>query len=199
MLYLSHATTHSRRRWRAFKQNVLTDKEKIGHLIRFGLALKKIPLTEISKWADYQIEKGKNESLYFDLSFAKSTNEVIEFLTKEIEWNFKSSEIRELILGYYNEYLKSDNSKWKKIQKELIDFYNYIEFEDSNERVEDFIYFLIVDYDLRDGGFGGSLKMPDYLTENLSEFDNYQELQKLLKKNNINGFEIKKTTRQHRV
>ncbi|MEC3907844.1 hypothetical protein VOI54_12515 [Tamlana sp. 2201CG12-4] len=170
----------------------MTEKEKIGHLVRFGLALKKIPLTEISKWADYQIENGKNDNLYFDLSFAKSTNEVIEFLTKDIEWNFKSAEIRELILGYYNEYLKSDNSNWKKIQKELIDFYNYIEYEDSNERVEDFIYYLIDDYHLRNDGFGGSLKMPDFLTEKLSEFDTYQELQKLLKRNKINGFEIKK-------
>ena len=38
-----------------------TEKEKIGHLVRFGLALKKIPLTEIRKWSDYQIENGKNE------------------------------------------------------------------------------------------------------------------------------------------
>ncbi|WP_179343188.1 hypothetical protein [Winogradskyella ursingii] len=177
----------------------MTEKEKIGHLIRFGLALKKIPLTEIRKWADYQIENGKKESLYFDLSFAKSTNEVIEFLTKEIEWNFKSSEIRKLILGYYKEYLKSDNSKWKEIEKELIDLFNYFEYENGNERAEDFLYYLINDYHLRNDGFGGSLKMPDFLTEKLSEFDNYQELQELLNRNKINGFEIKKTTRQHHV
>ncbi len=175
----------------------MTEKEKIGHLIRFGLALKKIPFSEISKWADRQIEKGKDDKLYFDLSFAKSTNEVIELLTKEVEWNFKSDEIRELILGYYNEYLKSDNSKWKEIQKELIDFYNYIEFADSNERVEDFIYYLIDDYNLRDDGFGGSLKMPDFLADKLSEY-NYLELQELLNRNEINGFEII-TTRQQRT
>ena len=177
----------------------MTEKEKIGHLIRFGLALKKIPLTEISKWADYQIGIGKDDSLYFNLSFAKSTNEIIEFLTKEIEWNFKSSEIRNLLLGYYNEYLKSDNSKWKEIEKELIDLFNYFEYENGNERAEDFIYYLIDDYDLRNDGFGGSLRMPEFLTEKLSEFDNYQELQELLNRNKINGFEIKKTTRQHRV
>ena len=177
----------------------MTEKEKIGHLVRFGLALKKIPLTEISKWADYQIGNGKNESLYFDLSFAKSTNQVIEYLTKEIEWNFKSSEIRKLILGYYNEYLKSDSSNWKIIEKELIDYFNYLEYEDGNERAEDFIYYLIDDYNLRNNGFGGSLKMPEFLSEKLSEFDNYQELQELLNRNKINGFEIKKTTRQHRV
>ncbi|WP_394974862.1 hypothetical protein [uncultured Croceitalea sp.] len=177
----------------------MTEKEKIGHLVRFGLALKKIPLTEISKWADYQIENGKSESLYFDLSFAKSTNQVIEFLTKEIEWNFKSSEIRKLILGYYNEYLKSNSSNWKIIEKELIDYFNYLEYKDGNERAEDFIYYLIDDYHLRNNGFGGSLKMPDFLTEKLSEFDNYQELQELLNRNKINGFEIKKTTRQQRV
>ena len=175
----------------------MTEKEKIGHLIRFGLALKKIPFSEISKWAVKQIEKGKDDKLYFDLSFAKSTNEVIEFLTKEIEWNFKSSEIRSLLLGYYNEYLKSDNSKWKEIEKELIDLFNYFEYEDGNERAEDFIYFLIDDYQLRNDGFGGSLKMPDFLTEKLSEY-NYRELQELLNRNEINGFEII-TTRQHRV
>ena len=185
--------------WRAYKQNALTEKEKIGHLVRFGLALKKIPLTEISKWADYQIENGKNESLYFDLSFAKSTNQVIEYLTKEIEWNFKSSEIRKLILGYYNEYLKSDSSNWKIIEKELIDYFYYLEYEDGNECAEDFIYYLIDDYHLRNEGFGGSLKMPEFLTEKLSEFDNYRELQELLNRNKINGFEIKKTTRQQRV
>ena len=196
---MKHATNLIQTPWRVFKQNALTEKEKIGHLVRFGLALKKIQFGEISKWADFQIEKGKNENLYFDLSFAKSTNEVIEFLTKEIEWNFKSSEIRELVLAYYNEYLKSDSSNWKKIQKELMDFYNYFEFEDSNERVEDFIYFLLDDYHLRNEGFEGSLKMPEFLTENLSEFENYEDLQKLLNRNKINGFEIKKTTRQHRI
>src|SRR5690606_31787373 len=177
---------------RAFKQKISNEKEKIGHLMRFGLALKKIPFTEISKWADYQIEKGKDDKLYLDLSFAKSTNEVIELLTKDIEWNFKSSEIRNLILGYYNEYLKSDNSKWKIIEKELIDYFNYLEYEDGNERAEDFIYYLIDDYHLRDDGFGGSLKMPNFLTEKLSEFDNYRELQELLNRNKIHGFEIKK-------
>jgi hypothetical protein len=168
----------------------LTEKEKIGHLVRFGLALKKIPLSEISKWADNQIEKGKDDSLYFDLSFAKSSNEVIEFLTKEIEWDFESSEIRSLILGYYYEYLKSDNSKWTVIEKELIDFFNYLEYENGNERAEDFLYYLNDDYHLRNDGFVGSLKMPDFLTENLSKFDNYQELQGLLKRNKIIGFEI---------
>jgi hypothetical protein len=189
---------HSPNRWRALKKNELTEKEKIGHLIRFGLALKKISFSEISKWADKQIEKGKDDKLYFDLSFAKSTNEVIEFLTKEIKWNFKSSEIRNLILGYYNEYLKSDNSKWNIIEKELIDFFNYLEFENGNERAEDFLYYLNDDYHLRIEGFGGSLKMPDFLTEKLSEFDNYLELQELLNRNEIIGFEII-TTRQHRV
>lgn len=168
----------------------MNEKEKIGHLIRFGLALKKIQFGEIIKWADFQIEKGKNENLYFDLSFAKSTSEVIEFLSKEIKWNFKSSEIRELVLSYYNEYLKSDSLNWKKIQKELMDFYNYFEFEDSNEQVDDFIYLLFDDYHLRNEGFGGSLRMPEFLFENLYEFDNYEELQKLLNRNEINGFEI---------
>ena len=177
----------------------MTEKEKIGHLVRFGLTLKKISLLEISKWADYQIVNGKNESLYFDLSCAKSTDQVIEYLTKEIEWNFKSSEIRKLILGYYNEYLKSDSSNWKIIEKELIDYFNYLEYENGNERVEDFIYYLIEDYHLRNDGFGGSLIMPEFLTEKLSEFDNYWELQELLNRNKINGFEIKKTTRQQRV
>ena len=170
----------------------MNEKEKIGHLIRFGLALKKIPFTEINKWADYQIEKGKDDNLYFDLSFAKSTNEVIELLNKDIEWNFKSSEIRNLILGYYNAYLKCDKSKWKVIEKELIDFYNYIEYVDSNERVEDFIYYLIDNYHLRNDGLGGSLKMPNFLTKKLSEFNNYKELQELLNRNKIKGFEIKK-------
>ena len=170
----------------------MTEKEKIAHLVRFGLALKKITLSEISKWADKQIENGKNDKLYFDLSFAKSTNEVIEFLTKEIKWNFKSYEIRSLILGYYNEYLKSDNSKWNLIEKELIDFFNYLEYENGNERADDFLYYLIDDYYLRIDGFGGSLKMPNFLIEKLSEFDRYLELQELLNRNNIIGFEIKK-------
>ncbi|MFK5983591.1 MAG: hypothetical protein QM499_11800 [Flavobacteriaceae bacterium] len=177
----------------------MTEKKIIGHLIRFGLALRKIHFSQISKWADKKIEKGKEESIYFDLSFAKSNNEVIELLTKKIEWNFKSSEIRNLLLGYYNEYLKADNSKWKEIEKELIDLFNYFEYENGNERADDFLYYLIDDYNLRNEGFRGSLKMPDYLTENLSEFDNYQELQELLKKNEIIGFEILKTTHQQRI
>lgn len=170
----------------------MSDKEKIGHLIRFGLSLKKIQFDEVSKWADFQIEKGTDDSLYFDLSFAKSTNEVIELLTKDIEWNFNSSEIRNLILGYYNEYLKSDHSKWNLIEKELIDYFNYLEYENGNESTEDFIYYLVDDYNLRNNGLLGSLKMPDFLNENLFKFDHYQELQQLLKMNKINGFEIKK-------
>lgn len=174
--------------------NVLNEKEKIGHLIRFGLSLRKIELGEIIKWADFQIEKGKNDNLYLGLSFAKSTNEVIELLNKEIKWNFKSPEINGLILSYYNESLKCNRSNWGKIQKELMDFYKYFEFEDGNEVVEHFIYFLFDDYHLRNEGFEATLKMPDFLTENLSKFDKYQELLELLNRNNINGFEIEKTT-----
>lgn len=67
-----------------------------------------------------------------------------------------------------------------------------MEYENGNERAEDFLYYLIDDYQLRNEGFGGSLKIPDFLTENLSEFDYYQELKELLNKNEISGFEIKK-------
>ncbi len=177
--------------WRAFEQNVLNEKEKIGHLIRFGLSLKKIQFEEISKWADFQIERGKNDNLYLDLSFAKSTNEVIELLNKEIKWNFRSPEINDLILAYYNESLKCDKSNWRKIQKELMDFYNYFEFEDANEMIENFIYFLFDDYHLRNEGLEPTLNMPDFLIKNLSNFNKYQELLKLLDRNRINGFEIK--------
>ncbi len=72
-----------------------------------------------------------------------------------------------------------------------MDFYNYFEFEDANEMIENFIYFLFDDYHLRNEGLEPTLNMPNFLIKNLSNFNKYQELLKLLDRNRINGFEIK--------
>ena len=87
----------------------MTDFEIISHLIRFGLSFKKMSQHTIIEWADRKINEQTKDNLFFELSTAKSKNEVIELLSGKVIWNFNDNQIRIFILSYYKEYLKSND------------------------------------------------------------------------------------------
>lgn len=170
----------------------MTDFEKITHLFRFGLSVNRISPNQVIEWADRNIEKGATEDLLFDLALLNSKNEIIDRLSDSIKWSFKCLKIRELILSFYNEHLDNNPKDWKEVEKELIIFFDLQEYDNSNEKSEDFLFVLTDDYQLREEGFTGSLRMPDYLKENLKGYDRINELKRLLKLNKVEGFLLEK-------
>lgn len=166
----------------------MTDFEKITHLFRFGLSVNRISPNQVIEWADRNIEKGATEDLLFDLALLNSKNEIIDRLSDSIKWSFKCLKIRELILSFYNEHLNNNPKDWKEVEKELIIFFDLQEYDNSNEKSEDFLFVLTDDYQLREEGFTGSSRMPDCLKENLKGYDRINELKRLLKLNKVEGF-----------
>jgi hypothetical protein len=98
-----------------------------------------------------------------------------------VTWDYNNGEIRNLLLSYYKEYLKANGTKWFEVEKELLEYFHLLEYENSNDRIEDFLYSLDDDWHLRKDGFAGLLPMPTYLSENLAEFKDYDKLNYLLK------------------
>jgi len=150
-----------------------------------------VTVESIIKWADIKIYKQDDNDIFFDLSIARTKNNIIEILSKRVIWDFRDEEIRRIILSYYNEYLKCNFDKWPEIQNELIAYFHLIEYHDSNESTEDFLYYLDDDLQLRKDGFRGSLQMPTFIIENLSQYNYYDELTLLLTREEITGYEIK--------
>lgn len=171
----------------------MTDFEKISHLIRFGLSFHKINLQTIIEWAERKIDNGTDENLFFELSIVNSTNRTIELLSEKVIWNFNKKEIRILILSYYNEFLKNNPNKWLEIEIELSEYFQLFNYDDSNNQLDDFLYYLSDDLSLRKSNFNEQLIMPKYLIENLSEYNEYNELRVLLDDQSLRGYEIKKT------
>jgi len=168
----------------------LNDFEKLSHLIRFGLSFKKITPQTVIDWADRKIGEQSYDPIFVDLSSANSINKIIEILSTKVDWDFKDQEIRNLILGYYREYLNQNLGNWSKIQDELLSYYSLFEFASIVNKTDDFLYFLEDDWSLRKGGFGGMVEMPSYLEQNLVEYDNYNQLKKLLLSEGIAGYEL---------
>jgi len=148
-----------------------------------------IPET-ISEWADRKIKEETNESLFFGLSPARTTNIIIELLNERVSWNYNDKEIRAFILSYYKEYLTRNQNNWFEIEKELLYYFQLLEYDDSNEILEDFLYYLADDWNLRKDGFSGLLTMPEYLTDNLREYNDYNKLRELLKRQGLSGYEV---------
>ncbi len=167
----------------------MTDFEKIAHLIRFGLPLKKITVETIIDWADKKI-RDENDDKFYDLSLAKNSNEIIEFFSQKVTWNFNDPEIRNLILSYYREYLKNNEENWPEIEVELSNYSNLIDYE-LGEQYQDFLYLLSDDISLRKDGYGNFImEMPDDLINDLSDYSDYNKLNVLLEKNGIKGYLI---------
>ncbi len=168
----------------------MTDFDKIAHLIRFGLLFRKMTTDTITEWADQKINEGTDNDFFFDLSLAGTTNSIIDLLSTKVAWDYNNGEIRNLLLSYYREYLKANSAKWFDIEKELLEYFYLLEFNDSNERSQDFLYSLDVDWHLRENGFLGSLPMPTYVTESLDEFKDYDKLNDLLKGQGLVGYNV---------
>jgi hypothetical protein len=168
----------------------MTDFEKIAHLVRFGLPFQKITQTTIINWADNKIMETNCDEIFFDLATATNSNKIVEILSTKVDWDFKNNAIRQLILSYYREYLKMNSSNWFNIDAEILDYFTLIEYDNSNDRTDDFLYYLGDDYSLRQEGYGGLLSMPDYLEENLRQYNSYNDLQNLLTKNGLTGYNI---------
>ncbi len=168
----------------------MTEFEKIAHLIRFGLSFRKMTKETVINWADNKIiEKDSNE-IFLDISTSNNVNKIIEILSVKVNWDFNDKEIRSLVLSYYKEYLKATPNRWEKIEEELLCFYNLIENKNIDDKSQDFLYYLGDDVGLRKDGFGGILEMPEYLIENLSEYENYKDLQELLSNQGLSGFKL---------
>jgi len=168
----------------------LTDFEKISHLIRFGLSFHKMTVETIIQWADRKINEQTDNDLFFDLSIAGTANKIVELLSNKVSWNYNNKEIRTLLLSYYRTYLKENSERWLDIEKELLEYFHLLEYDNSNESSQDFLYYLDDDWHLRKEGFGGLLSMPAYLTENLAEFNAYDNLKELLKRQGLSGYEV---------
>ncbi|MGG9963391.1 hypothetical protein [Ferruginibacter sp. SUN106] len=148
-------------------------------------------LQTVIKWADRQINEGTNENLFFELSTVKSINKTIELLSEKIIWDFNKGELRILILSYYNELLRRNPNKWTEIEAELSAYFQLLNYGDSNNKLEDFLYYLSDDLSLRNSNLTEVLLMPNYLIENLDKYDGYNKLQTLLAEQQLSGFEIK--------
>jgi hypothetical protein len=158
----------------------LTDFEKISHLIRFGLSFNKMSLKTISDWADRKIN---------DLATASTKNKIIELLSERVFWNYRDKEVRSLILSYYKNFLINNPDLWRDIEKELSEYFQYLYFENGNDSLQDFLYYLADDWQLRKEKNQGLLNMPEYLSKNLVEYNGYEELRKLLTEQGLTGYE----------
>jgi hypothetical protein len=158
----------------------VTDFDKIAHLIRFGLTFKKMTVQSITDWADKKIDQEPDNSIFFDLVRAHTTNNIIDCFSKTVTWDFNKADIKTLILSYYKEYLDKNRRKWFDIEEELIGFFNYFEYENSSAKSNDFLYYLEEDLALRNAGYSGLVTMPDYLESNLKHFNDYNKLIDLL-------------------
>lgn len=168
----------------------MTDFEKIAHLIRFGLPLKKISRETIIEWADKKIRSENDESFY-DLSLASDSNKIIELFSNKVSWDFNNIEVRSLILSYYKEYLKNNSELWFKIEEELFNYSDLLEYTEIDGRYDDFLYFLADDLALRKEGYGNFImEMPEDLINDLSAYSDYNKLKDLFERNGIKGYQI---------
>lgn len=144
----------------------------------------------ISDWANRKIAERTFDNLFFDLVTADTKNKIIELLSERVAWNYNDLEVRNLILSYYKKYLTNNPSAWLDIEKELADYFQYLDFENGNDRTQDFLYYLADDWQLRKDQYSGSLNMPEYLSESLVEYDDYDKLKKLLTDEGMTGYDV---------
>jgi hypothetical protein len=144
----------------------------------------------VTNWAEHKINERTENDIFLGLSTARTTNEIVELLSDKVVWNYNDSELRNLLLSYYKRYLENNSSRWFEIEKELLEYFRLLEYDSSNESTQDFLYFLDDDWHLRKDGFDGLLSMPTYLTENLAEFKDLDNLKELLTEQGLSGYEV---------
>lgn len=144
----------------------------------------------ITDWAARKINEPAPDNIFFDLVTARTKNKIIEVLSEKVTWNYNDQELRTLILSYYKNYLINNPTLWMDIEKELTGYFQYSDFENGNDRSADFLYYLADDWHLRKDGFSGLLTMPEYLTDNLGEYNDYNKLKELLKGEGLAGYEV---------
>jgi hypothetical protein len=144
----------------------------------------------VIEWSDRKINERTNNDLFFDLSTAGTSNKIVDLLSDRVTWDYKNMVIRSLLLSYYQEYLKVNPDRWLDVEKELMEYFHLLEYDNSNESTKDFLYYLDDDWHLRKDGFGGLLSMPSYLTENLAEFKEYVNLKGLINGQGLSGYEV---------
>ena len=144
----------------------------------------------IIEWADRKIGEQTDQDIFLDLSTTRTVNSIVELFSNRVVWNYNNNEVRNLLLSYYKIYLKGNLDRWVDIEGELVEYFRLLEYDTSNESVEDFLYFLVDDWRLRKDGYGGLLQMPNYLVENLAEFKDYNKLKELLLGQGLKGYEV---------
>lgn len=132
--------------------------------------------------------RDSKEGVFVDLAVAHNSNDVIEILSQSVVWNYNDPSIRSLLMSYYKVLLNNNPGKWIEIEKELVAFFNLLEYENSYLGSQDFLYSLVDDMDLRNDGFGGCLPMPDHLSLILAPFNEYVQLCETLKENGLSGY-----------
>ena len=144
----------------------------------------------VIEWADHKIREQTDQEIFLDLSTARTVNGIVELFTNRVTWDFNNKEVRNLLLSYYKIYLSENLDRWYEIERELVAYFRLIGYDTSNESVEDFLYFLEDDWQLRRDGYGGILQMPAFLVDKLSEYKDYDKLVDLLKRQELVGYEI---------
>ena len=168
----------------------MTHLEKISHLIHFGLSFKKMTTETINDWANRKITEGSTDDFFLELFTAGTINKIIEVLSVRVVWNYNDLEFRGLILSYYKKYLILNPSYWLDVEKELVQYFQYLKFESGNDGLEDFLYYLADDYQLRKHSANGLLNMPEYLIDSLMKYDDYDKLQMKLTEEGLSGFTV---------
>ena len=144
----------------------------------------------VIEWADSKINEQTDNDKFFGLSTAGTANKIVAIISDRVTWDYNNREIRSLLLSYYNIYLNEHLDLWLNIEKELLEYLHLLEYDNSNDSTQDFLYYLEDDWHLRKDGFGGLLSMPMYLIENLAEFKDYDNLKELLKGQGLSGYDV---------
>lgn len=162
----------------------------IFHLIYFGAISKNIEWKSVINWIEKNFNENNNSELFLDLISKNESKQILESINTKIKLNFNNVEVRNLILSFYNESLKQFPTSIYQIERDLVDFFNLIVYEDSNQKYDDFLSEINEDYLLREDGFSGSENLEKYLPEKLKVYKDYPKLKNILNENSLIGYEI---------
>ena len=162
----------------------------IFHLIYFGAISKNIEWDSIINWIEKKFNENCNTDIFIDLVTTNDSKKILEKIANKIELNFNDEEIRNLILSFYNEFIKQYPENIDYIEKDLVDFFNLINYENSNQKYDDFLFEINENYSLKKDGFTGNINLKKYLTKKLEPFKEYSKLLQILRENSLVGYQI---------
>ena len=160
------------------------------HLIYYGIISKNIDINSVCTFFENTYLENLSSDFYLELASTSNPNRILEILNNKIYFDFNQNKVRNLILSFYNSYFKNFPEKAVDIQKKLIQYQNLIIYENSNQKCDDFLYGLVVDYNLKKDGFSGSINISKYLQENLNEYHEYDYLQEILSAMKLVGYKL---------